>query len=589
MLDFGKDFRTAASDGNVAKLEELYQKDKSVIDKPGQPSGLTALHRATANVKIEAVKWLLDHGADIHAGDKETPYMLGLKSDIPAIVDMFLAAGLSRLKLEPKAPSVNLEVMLQEGEVSLLELDKIPLFKKAIQVSIKFAFNNWGALSFVPPPNMSPAFQSLAIRTEQYFRNAPNTELDKIRTYNTNLLMAIIVHLQADQRLFAQILENPEKRQCFADLCLLNAFFAYEMVASKCMLTPPKTQEQRHQICKEIAASLSALKRSDFYHKPVSDPQLEHEITDLRQLLLKKIYILQCLYNPNHMGFKELQFHVARKNQTSKLSNGAYHGEVIFNRNVSHQYQIDADVLQKFLTQVKLIKEGCQPRTQFIVDVLGQGHAMLVDVGYNDSQKRCEIICVEPASLGFQASFLQQFLSVASKQLGDAEVIAIQSELLKDLNSCYVFSLALSGAVSKLSFDEVKQGKTVSQPNFTNGYNQFELAPLNGVVWKDITALGAKVVMMGQSITQMKRNLLNLFHGQSEKAEAMIKELRIGYRLEESIFALPDEVEKQRTYIHARRHSLRKKLKPNIAQSVEQEVLDVAKKKLKAMFNNGVK
>ncbi len=586
MLDFGSAFRNAANDGNIAKLEELYQNDKTLMDKQGQPSGLTALHRATMKGKVDAVKWLLDHGADIHAGNKETPYMMGLKSDVPAIVELFLVAGLSRLTLGPKTPQDNLESLLKEGEVSFLDLTKLARFREGIQASIMFAFKNWGNLSFVMSSNMAPAIQSLAIRTEQYFRNdSQNPDQNKIRSLNTQILMAIIVRLQSEPKLFTKIVADPKKKQCFADLCLLNAFFAYEMVASKCLLNQTQTHEQRHQICKEIVVSLTALKRSDFFHEALSDQDLEREVLELRRELSRKIYILQCLYNPNYMGFKELQYHIARKNQLSKSSKGTYHAEVIFNQDISHFYSIDVEVLNKLLKQVKQIKEGRQPRTQFIVDVLGQGHAMLVDIGYSVTKNKLEVICVEPACLVFQANFLKSFLSgVASNQLGDVDVIAIQSELLKDYSSCYVFSLALSGEVSKLSFDEVKKGKTVSQPKFTNGYEEFLLEPMNGVLWKDISALGVKVIMMGQSTTLMKHKLLTLFPNQAEKVDNVIKDLLSDYHLEDKIFVLPDEVEKKKSYIHARRYSLRQKLSQahvssTVVKALPTQSEDSAKKK----------
>ena len=62
-----RDFLTAASQGNVAKLNELV--DKVNVDARLSDDGETALHRAASRGHLKAVALLLDHGAKVDATD----------------------------------------------------------------------------------------------------------------------------------------------------------------------------------------------------------------------------------------------------------------------------------------------------------------------------------------------------------------------------------------------------------------------------------------------------------------------------------------------------------------------------------------
>lgn len=76
-----KEFMKAAAKGNLKKLQELLQKQKSEkggIDESNEISGKTALHFAVEKGHFNVVKWLLEQGADINVQDTSHQTALSL-------------------------------------------------------------------------------------------------------------------------------------------------------------------------------------------------------------------------------------------------------------------------------------------------------------------------------------------------------------------------------------------------------------------------------------------------------------------------------------------------------------------------------
>jgi uncharacterized protein len=85
-----RDFLSAASQGNVARLTELA--DKVNVDARLGEDGETALHRAASRGHVQAVRLLLDHGAKVDATDGEgvTPLVLASYRGQTEVVKLLL-------------------------------------------------------------------------------------------------------------------------------------------------------------------------------------------------------------------------------------------------------------------------------------------------------------------------------------------------------------------------------------------------------------------------------------------------------------------------------------------------------------------
>ena len=88
-----RDFLSAASQGNVAKLNELV--DKVNVDARLSEDGETALHRAASRGHLRAVALLLDRGAKVDATDGEdvTPLILASYRGQTDVVKLLLERG----------------------------------------------------------------------------------------------------------------------------------------------------------------------------------------------------------------------------------------------------------------------------------------------------------------------------------------------------------------------------------------------------------------------------------------------------------------------------------------------------------------
>jgi ankyrin repeat protein len=84
----------AATNGSATVIRKLL--DAGADPNAADPSGETALMTATRSGSIDAVKALLQHGADVKAKDavtQQTPLMWAVRSNFPAAVDLYLEYG----------------------------------------------------------------------------------------------------------------------------------------------------------------------------------------------------------------------------------------------------------------------------------------------------------------------------------------------------------------------------------------------------------------------------------------------------------------------------------------------------------------
>ena len=77
-----RDLIDAASRGDVNRVKNLVEKGNIDINQPGTYKGRTALMMAAKRGYIDVVKYLVDHGADVHRTDEEgeTPLLMAIMS-----------------------------------------------------------------------------------------------------------------------------------------------------------------------------------------------------------------------------------------------------------------------------------------------------------------------------------------------------------------------------------------------------------------------------------------------------------------------------------------------------------------------------
>jgi ankyrin repeat protein len=116
------DFLSAASQGNVAKLNELV--DKVNVDARLSEDGETALHRAASRGHLTAVALLLDHGAKVDATDGEdvTPLILASYRGQTDVVKLLLERGAAVNAREKRNGLSSLSHAVGRGEKELVRV-----------------------------------------------------------------------------------------------------------------------------------------------------------------------------------------------------------------------------------------------------------------------------------------------------------------------------------------------------------------------------------------------------------------------------------------------------------------------------------
>jgi len=456
---------------------------------------------------------------------------------------------------------------ISEGQPSLISFEFSETLKKHYKDVLSFAFNKWGNLSFMVPPNFGFTIQQLHQSLGEYFndpalKDRPKRDPKELRKRINFMLLMIVTRIVDDVSLMETIKEDADCRKCLADLALLHAYFCHEHIIDNHLSFPPKNDEELLKMNKNILAARSSFKRVDKYSVNYSNTRVLEELNILKQRVLLNIYRLECVYNPNALSFKELQFHLNRKNALAQMRNIPYRGELIFNPKTMTQHKIDEVVMDQLLDRIATIVSAAKPRTQFIVDILGVGHAMVLDVSYDPVKAEVQMINVEPACMVGQAQFLEKLIDRLQACGIQCKTVAIQTGLLKDYYSCYTFAFALSSIVSRLSFADLSKTSD-RQPEFWQGDKMVSMPNLKNVIWRDVTALGKKAIMMGQSFSEMRANLLKLFPNQSKEVDTQLLAFKTSNGLGGRLPSLTADEAQLKSYIHQRRKSLAQKLLPD--------------------------
>ena len=97
MADAAKEFIRAAKAGDLTKLKTLLENNKTLLDAQ-DADGSTALHCACWKGHLEAVRFLLESGADVHAHNTNdhwgtTPLHAAAHANQAAIAALLIEAG----------------------------------------------------------------------------------------------------------------------------------------------------------------------------------------------------------------------------------------------------------------------------------------------------------------------------------------------------------------------------------------------------------------------------------------------------------------------------------------------------------------
>lgn len=304
--------------------------------------------------------------------------------------------------------------------------------------------------------------------------------------------------------------------------------------------------------------------------------------SNIMRKILKKMMIATPVFEPNWMGVKELEYHIRRKNKTSLLNKTHFHAECIYNPNSFTTALIDSKCITGLISKMDRIRLGQQSRTQFIVYPDGLHHALVVDVAWNKTQNRFEIICIESTNINIQHMFLVAFESALIQNIRQHirtyletlkyKIIGIQADLQKNESSCVTFALALSREVSKTSFAELEKMQSITQPLFLMPNGLEPLQNLN-ITWLPVTALGLKAVLMGQSFTDMQKNLTTFYPKKPQEVKRLINMVKQRYQLNGDHFNSVDDKDHAKSYIHHRREALRKQTQVNPVSDLSIELI----------------
>ncbi|MGE4349692.1 MAG: hypothetical protein AB7D28_07995 [Candidatus Berkiella sp.] len=211
---------------------------------------------------------------------------------------------------------------------------------------------------------------------------------------------------------------------------------------------------------------------------------------------------------------------------------------VIFTPELKWAQRLNPSALAELIHIIQEIQTGNLPRQQIALYLSHSvGHAITLDISKNNNSQKIEIIALESTCNWQFVDALQKITDALTKSEIKHNIIACQTGLQKDGMSCTAYVLCFLSLLAKTSFQELSQ-KTASfhtQPDFfiSSQLGSQSMSTIPNVRWFDVTALGKKAVMMGQSFTKMRSDLQKLFPDlEHKKIEAMITDLKRHYNID---------------------------------------------------------
>lgn len=192
---------------------------------------------------------------------------------------------------------------------------------------------------------------------------------------------------------------------------------------------------------------------------------------------------------------------VQRKNDRAQQFGAPYNGKIIFNTTAKNTETLCANALGELVEQILALQHEASGRKQFLFyPGASFGAVEVIDAKWDPVTEQFNIINIHGANSALQYNILKQLCERLTQVGVGFNIIACQSklqQLCEDPSSLYAY--ALSGLVSKLSFEQLKGSPfSCEQPAFVeyNGLEAVTQAPLEKVSWVNLSALGTKALLM---------------------------------------------------------------------------------------------
>lgn len=325
-------------------------------------------------------------------------------------------------------------------------------------------------------------------------------------------------------------------QEAFSYLLITRAHLQYELVE----FLYEKVKSGFHSMDKRMEAALIGLMNGasknlkageiSFQAGNISNSRI---VAFKKRAVDKKVFWVHQLYPNLTLSLDVLMYHIARKNAQSFCCGKEYHAELIDNINSSYVVNIDPCVIDKLIASIRRIKTSEQPRTQFIVFVTGrQGHTTLLDVAFNTTLNRLEIISLDSSKDVSQYFFLQKLIVALEQSNLAFKMLACQAGIQKDKHNCSTYSLAFSSLVANHSFKDLLDTQALTQPSFPNyPINSGVLESLSQVQWIDMIHFGLKAIKMVQSLTGMRTYLVRYYKDNQKSADEQLKRWERQYEM----------------------------------------------------------
>lgn len=339
-------------------------------------------------------------------------------------------------------------------------------------------------------------------------------------TYNSLLVQGLMTHSSAIQ-------QDKALQQSMCYFFMLTAHFAYNAAALLYLESPEKNLDSA---LAALRFGLSYVSRAEdlFFAAMQADPALLQQHETIMGHYQKLMQMMQD--KSNYLDAGQLQWLISVKNEKAKYKGSSFNGTVIHQDKSTWVYQLDPNVIQKVLSLVKGAHTGPFERQQVVVYTgMETGHALALDVSFNQETKSVQIICVDSVRTAAQWILLKALQDYCHEQKVPIKMLACQADLQKDGHSCSLYAYYLSAILARTSFAQLDtQTKWHgAMPDFTTPSsepNMVKQQSLANVQWFDVCALGERAVLANQSFTQAKAQLKRLFP--TEQSDTIEKRLR---------------------------------------------------------------
>lgn len=408
--------------------------------------------------------------------------------------------------------------------------------KSQLAADVKQAENLFSSLEPIPVfGGPAKLFELLSMQIDKYFESkdptSPMTPEDRVQVSQIweQTLSFFSAFLTKGKN--KAIIESDKDKACFySKLFLFRTIALYDQLVDILKQNPNPDAAQQKEI-KALFSQIDVSSRYSHFYAETQDLQVPYIL--LRKEIIVLVNRLQAVFNRLWLSLEELQYHIDRKNDESSKDHSDYHAKLIYNKEPTSVSEVDIYCVETLFNEVVKIQRGEAKRTQFILDVVGQSHALTLDISWDPQTLQLEIMCVESSVLVTQYNLIVELSSRLTMQNIKHQILAIQANVQKDMSSCYTIAYMFSRLLSKLTFEQLNNHKSVTQPTFSVGGNLQRLPPLHdNVKWLDVSALGERAVKMGQSYTDMRKNLLKIYPKQEEAVDKKIAQWKSWYEVE---------------------------------------------------------